>query len=142
MVGIYEVDKLSQQVDLLSKIVKGNWQGIHTVSIGNEFILAGKKNAQQMVDLTRQARQLLRAKGYKGYVVSVNVFYEVLQNPLLCQEQDYIAVNAHPYFDGNVLPENAGAFLKEMRKQVSAKCGGKYTMITGKCICSNSFLTP
>lgn len=130
MVGIYNVDALPQEINKIADIVKGNWDGIHTVSIGNEFILAGKKTAQQMVDLTRDARGRLRSKGFKGAVVSVNVFYEVLQNPLLCQEQDYIAVNCHPFFDGKVRPENAGAFVAEMRKQVSAKCGGKSVLIT------------
>jgi len=132
MVGIYEVDKLDQQCNMLADIVKGNWNGIHTVTIGNEFVLAGKKSPQQIVDLTRDARAKLRAKGFNGSVVAVNVFYEVLQNPLLCQEQDYIAVNCHPFFDGKVLPENAGAFVAEMRRQVTEKCGGKYVLITGK----------
>ena len=136
IIGIFEVDRLDEQVNQLASIVKGDWSGIHTVSCGNELILSGKKNAQQVVALTRDCRAKLRAKGYKGAVVSVNIFYEVLQNPILCQEQDYIAVNAHPFFDGNVRAENAGAFVAEMRRQVSAKCGGKYTMITGKCILS------
>lgn len=130
MVGIYDVDNLNQQCNMLSDIVKGDWSGIHSVSLGNEFILAGKKTAQQMVDITKAARACLRGKGFNGPVVSVNVFYEVLQNPLLCQEQDYIAVNCHPFFDGKVLPENAGAWVANMRKQVSAKCGGKYVLIT------------
>ncbi|KAF8423782.1 glycoside hydrolase superfamily [Tirmania nivea] len=130
MVGIYDVNNLDQQCNMLSDIVKGNWNGIHTVSIGNEFILAGKKTPQQMVDLTKDAREKLRAKGFKGSVVSVNVFYEVLQNPVLCQEQDYIAINCHPFFDGKVLPENAGTFVADMRRQVSEKCGGKYVLIT------------
>jgi len=130
IIGIFEVDRLDEQVNQLASIVKGDWSGIHTVSCGNELILSGKKNAQQVVALTRDCRAKLRAKGYKGAVVSVNIFYEVLQNPILCQEQDYIAVNAHPFFDGNVRAENAGAFVAEMRRQVSAKCGGKYTMIT------------
>ena len=130
LVGIYEVDQLGQQVQFLSDTVGGKWDGIDTVSVGNEFVLTGKKTAQQMVDLTREARVKLRAKGFKGAVVSVNVFHEVLQNKVLCQEQDYIAVNAHPFYDGTVSAENAGNFLAEMRKQVSKKCGGKYVLIT------------
>lgn len=132
MVGIYDVDQMDQQCNTLADIVQGNWNGIHTVSVGNEFVLEGKKTAQQMVDLTNDARTKLRAKGYKGPVVSVNVFYEVLQNPLLCQGQDYIAVNCHPFFDGKVLAKDAGAWVAQMRQQVSEKCGGKYVLITGK----------
>ncbi|KAF8436431.1 glycoside hydrolase superfamily [Terfezia claveryi] len=130
MVGIYDVNNMDMQCNMLSSIVNGNWKGIHSVMIGNEFILEGKKTAQQMVDLTKDARAKLRAKGFKGPVASVNVFYEVLQNPLLCQEQDIIAVNCHPFFDGKVPAKNAGAWVANMRKQVSAKCGGKYVMIT------------
>jgi len=131
MVGIYNVDNMGSECDGLAATVKGNWDSIHSVTVGNEFILEGKKTAQQMVDLTKDARARLRAKGYKGPVASVNVFYEVLQNPLLCQEQDFIAVNCHPFFDGKVLAKDAGAWVAEMRKQVSAKCGGKYVLITG-----------
>lgn len=132
MVGIYDVDNMDQECNKLSDTVKGNWNGIHSVTVGNEFILEGKKTAQQMVDLTKDARAKLRAKGFKGPVAAVNVFYEVLQNPLLCQDQDFIAVNCHPFFDGNVPAQNAGAWVAEMRKQVSAKCGGKYVLVTGK----------
>jgi len=117
-------------VNMLATTMGSDWGSVHTVSVGNEFVLQGKKTAQQMVDLTNEARTKLRAKGYQGYVVSVNVFVDVLQNPLLCEGQDYIAVNCHPFFDGNVTPEQAGTFVKNMRQQVSDKCGGKYTMIT------------
>ena len=123
---------MDSQVDLLVSEIAGDWSSIHTVSIGNEFVLQGRKSAQQMVDLTRTARGLLRGKGYTGPVVSVNVFYEILQNPLLCEEQDYVACNTHPFFDNSVVAENAGGFVAEMRKQVSAACGGKYVMVTGK----------
>ncbi|KAF8456074.1 glycoside hydrolase superfamily [Kalaharituber pfeilii] len=129
-IGIFEVDQLDQQVNQLANIVAGDWSNIDTVSVGNECILSGKKTAEQMVALTREARAKLRAKGFNGSVVSVNIFYEVLQNPILCQEQDYIATNAHPFFDGNVTPDRAGPFLEEMRKQVSKTCGGARVLIT------------
>lgn len=124
-VGIYEVDRLDDEVNTLAGIMNGDWTIVDTVSVGNEFVLTGKKSVGDMVALTNQARDLLRGKGYQGPVVTVEVFYKYLEDPALCDGSDYIAANAHPYFDGNVAPENCGEFLVEMSRQIKEKCGGQ-----------------
>ena len=132
MIGIFDLQDMDAQVNQIYTQLGGNWGAVHTITVGNEFILAGKCSPGQMTTYTTDARAKLRAKGYSGPVVSVNVAHEVIQNPSLCDGQDYIAVNCHAFFDGGVAAEGAGAFLKNMRQLVSQACGGKYTMITGK----------
>lgn len=132
MLGIWDVQTMDTSVQALCDAVAGRWSAVHSVTVGNEFILSGKCTADQMVAYTIDARTKLRAKGCPSPVAGVNVFYEVLQNPNLCNGQDFMAVNAHAFFDGGVAAEGTGAFLTNMRKQVSDKCGGKFTLITGK----------
>ena len=132
MLGIWDVQDMTTQVNLLSQYVGGNWDAVHSVMIGNEFILDGTCTASQMVSYTIDARTKLRAKGYTGPVATVNVFYQVMQDKSLCDSQDFIAVNCHPFFDGSVAAEDAGTWVENMRQQVSTACGGKYTLITGK----------
>ena len=148
MVGIHEVHKLTEQVNTLAGIVKGDdWKMIRTISIGNELLLGDKKlnaagtpigayNAGDVLALTNQGRSLLRAKGFQGHVVTVNIFYQVLQNPSLCNSQDILAINLHPFFDGAVKADGAGAFAKEMVRQIKLKpeCKEKIVLITGKLI--------
>jgi len=130
MLGIWDVQTMDNSVNTLCDIVAGRWDVVHSVTVGNEFILSGQCTADQMIAYTNDARAKLRAKGCPSPVAAVNVFYEVIQNPNLCSGQDFIAVNAHAFFDGSVASGGAGAFLTNMRQQVKDKCGGKYTLIT------------
>ncbi|KAI5793826.1 glycoside hydrolase superfamily [Peziza echinospora] len=129
-IGIWEVDQMQAQVNQLYSDLGKDWSSVTTVSIGNEFILSGKYNAAQMRAFTVDARSRLRALGFNGSVASVNVFYEVIQDPSLCLDQDIIAVNLHAYFDGHVKAEDCGAFVKEMVRQVGQACTGQTVLVT------------
>jgi len=66
------------------------------------------------------ARQALRAAGYAGPVVTVDTFLAVERSPELCDRSDYCAVNVHPFFDGSVAAEEAGAFVRRKVADVKA----------------------
>ena len=68
--------------------------------------------------------------GYTGPVVAVDTFIAILNNPSLCSASDYVAANAHAYFDGNVAASGAGAWVAEQGHNLAATCGGKAVLIT------------
>jgi exo-beta-1,3-glucanase (GH17 family) len=69
--------------------------------------------------------------GYTGPVVAVDTFIAILNNPSLCDASDYIAANAHAYFDGGVSASGAGAWVAQQASKLSSLCGGKDVLITG-----------
>jgi exo-beta-1,3-glucanase (GH17 family) len=69
--------------------------------------------------------------GYTGPVVAVDTFIAIYNNPALCDASDYIAANAHAYFDGNVAASGAGAWVSQQAQKLSSICGGKDVLITG-----------
>lgn len=69
--------------------------------------------------------------GYTGPVVAVDTFIAIYNNPGLCGASDYVAANAHAYFDGGVAASGAGAWVAEQASKLSSVCGGKGVLITG-----------
>jgi len=129
MLGLWNLDDMATSVNLLCQDVGNNWGSVHSVTVGNEFVFGGKYTVAQMLAFTKDAKAKLKAKGYSGWVASVNIFYEVLDNPSLC-DQDFIPVNCHAFFDGGIAADGVGKFLKDMSQQVITKCPGKTVLIT------------
>ncbi|OHE98555.1 cell wall glucanase [Colletotrichum orchidophilum] len=119
--GIFDISSISAQVASIIVAVGNDWSLIDTVSVGNELVNNGKATAQQIVTAVGQTRQLLRAAGYTGPVVTVDTFVAVLANPSLCDASDYCAMNIHPFFDSNTAAKDAGSFITSTVAQVQAK---------------------
>ena len=128
--GQYSTSVLQKQVDDLISQVNGNWGVINTVNIGNELVNAGKADPSEVVSRVNQYRQELRAKGYNGPVVTVDTMVAMRSHIELCTASDYCAINCHAYYDGNVLPEDAGSFVLGFVQQISSMAGGKTTIVT------------
>ncbi|KAL0936684.1 cell wall glucanase [Colletotrichum truncatum] len=119
--GLFDIGSIEQQVQTIMSAVKGDWSSIDTISVGNELVNNGKATAQEVITAMGQARQLLRAAGYKGPVVTVDTFVAVLANPSLCDLSDYCAVNIHPFFDASTAAKDAGSFVASVVNKVQAK---------------------
>lgn len=132
--GIYHINKIQDAVDTLSSAVKnvdGGWDNIHTVSIGNELVNSGESKPSDIKTAIDTARSALKSAGYSGKIVSVDTLVAVQNNDELCQYSDYIAVNSHPFWDGNVDASGAGDFLQKQISNIKSKCGGdKSVLIT------------
>lgn len=130
--GIYYVNAISSGVATLAAAVKNNggWSRVHTVSIGNELVNGGEATTAQVKAYVDEGRTALTAAGYTGSVVSVDTFIAVINNPALCGYSDYIAVNAHAYFDGYVTAEQAGDWVLLQIERVATVCTGKSVFIT------------
>ena len=64
-------------------------------------------------------------------MVAIDTFIAILNNPDLCDASDYIAANAHPYFDGQVAASRAGNWVAQQASNLASVCGGKEVLITG-----------
>ncbi|KAK0749806.1 glycoside hydrolase superfamily [Schizothecium vesticola] len=126
--GLFSLDDLSAQLDTLITAVAASsrgWAAVDTVSVGNELVNNGQATAAQVVGAVAAARARLRAAGFGGPVVTVDTFLAVERNPALCDASDYCAVNVHPFFDGSVAAEEAGAFVARKVADVRAVLGDK-----------------
>ncbi|KHC40032.1 hypothetical protein MGQ_02383 [Candida albicans P76067] len=129
--GIFDVSNIASGIESLAEAVKscGSWDDIYTVSIGNELVNAGSATPSQIKAYVDEGRKALKAAGYTGPVVSVDTFIAVINNPDLCDYSDYMAVNAHAFFDGHVAAENSGAWVLQQIQRVWTACGGKKNVL-------------
>lgn len=130
--GIYFVNDIANGISTLASAVKnhGGWDRVHTVSIGNELVNNGEATPAQIKSYVDQGRSALTAAGYTGPVVSVDTFIAVINNPALCDHSDYLAVNAHAFFDGYVTAQQAGDWVLLQIQRVATACPGKSVFIT------------
>jgi exo-beta-1,3-glucanase (GH17 family) len=111
--GIFSLSGLNDQISTLIAGVNGDWSAIYTVSVGNELVNSGEASAADVMAAVSTARGLLRAAGYGGPVVTVDTLAATVRpgNSILCDESDYCAVNAHPFFDSTATAAGAGEWL-------------------------------
>ncbi|KAG7124518.1 Serine palmitoyltransferase 1 like protein [Verticillium longisporum] len=124
MVRIYGIDceqVAKVQVASIVEAVGEEWSIVDTVSVGNELVNKKAATPSQVVSAMSRTRSLLRDAGYKGPVVTVDTFIAVRDNPELCDESDYCAMNVHPFFDGNTPADEAGSFITRVVSEVQSK---------------------
>ncbi|CAR27804.1 hypothetical protein ZYGR_0N02900 [Zygosaccharomyces rouxii] len=129
--GIYYVDSISDGVQTIADAVEkyGSWDDIVTVSIGNELVNGGQAVPSQVGQYIDEGKSALKNAGYNGDVVSVDTFIAVINNPDLCKYSDYMAVNAHAFFDKATAAENAGSWLLQQIQRVYEACSGEKKVI-------------
>ncbi|CAL9729498.1 probable family 17 glucosidase Scw4p [Monosporozyma unispora] len=129
--GIYFMDQIEQGVQTIQNAVNqyGSWNDVITVSIGNELVNSNQANPSQVGSYVAAGRSALQAAGYTGPVVSVDTFISVINNPELCQYSDYMAVNAHAYFDQNTAAQDSGKWLLQQIQRVWTACGGNKDVV-------------
>ncbi|KAG5985306.1 hypothetical protein E4U55_006786 [Claviceps digitariae] len=110
--GIWKPSSVQDEADKIIAGLNGDWDIVHTVSVGNELVNNGQASPQEIIRAVSQARSILRAAGYNGPVVAVDTFTAVLAHPELCNESDYCAVNAHAFFDSTTSPSECGQWLQ------------------------------
>ncbi|KAJ5972078.1 Glycoside hydrolase superfamily [Penicillium vulpinum] len=133
--GVYDLNNFPQSLNAFSDALPGptgrkDWSIFHTIAIGNELVNSGTNSAPEVAAAVLRARAILRAQGYPGPVVTVDTFGVLLDHPEMCRVSDYCAANCHAFFDGTQRPAGAGAYAIEQARSISARAGGKRTMIT------------
>lgn len=127
--GVYDINEVASEVSEIVAYAAGNWDNIHTVSIGNELINSGAASVSQVVAAVNTGRALLTAAGFTGNVVTVDTYVAVLNNPELCQCSDFAAINTHAFFNPDTTANEAGTFVSNVARQVQKACG-KTTIVT------------
>ena len=132
MAAVYDIHKVADEIRAIISDVKGDWDMIHTVAVGNEVINDKKASVRDVKQAVRTARHMLNQAGYHGCVVAVDVFSIFLQpqNEQLCDISDYVAANAHGYFDGSFPGSGDGEWLSKTHKNLEQACHGKNVTIT------------
>ncbi|CAI7568280.1 unnamed protein product [Penicillium glandicola] len=133
--GVYDLTNFPESLNAFGDSVTGpdgkkDWSIFHTIAIGNELVNSGRNSASDVVNAVQTARSVLRSQGYTGPVVTVDTFSVLLDHPELCAVSDYCAANCHAFFDSTQRPAGAGAYVLEQARSISARAGGKRTMIT------------
>lgn len=130
--GIFDMGSIESDIQALAQAVKenGSWDDIYTVSIGNELVNSGQATPAQISEYVQRGRTALKAAGYTGPVVSVDTFIAVINNPALCDCSDYMAVNAHAFFDGGIVAPDSGKWVLQQIQRVATTCPGKKVFIT------------
>mmetsp|Transcript_8707 Transcript_8707/g.10882 ORF Transcript_8707/g.10882 Transcript_8707/m.10882 type:complete len:443 (+) Transcript_8707:73-1401(+) len=135
--GIYEIDTNTitsglQTIKSAVEATSRGWSAVHTISIGNERVNDGKSSVSDLATAIKTARSWLSANAsdYTGYVVTVDTLVATVNNPGLCKISDYLAVNAHPYWDGGVVPSNSGSWLQQQISNLESACGSSNILIT------------
>lgn len=144
MLGVWNIDNIDKELDQIIKDVGDDWEHIDTLAIGNELVnnlivqnadkAKRRKKADDVVAALKKARTKIGAAKWKDVpIVVVDTWIAIKDHPVLCENSDYIAANAHTYFDGNVEAGNSGKFLQETVAQVLSdipSCKGKFIRIT------------
>ncbi|TQV98343.1 hypothetical protein V2A60_007909 [Cordyceps javanica] len=118
--GVWDIYAVESEARKIIAGIKGDWDMVHTVSVGNELVNSGQASPRQIIGAMKSTRSVLRAAGYKGPVVIVDTFMAVQAHPELCDASDYCAINAHPFFDSAVTASQAGHWLGETIRRVKS----------------------
>lgn len=123
--GIYFVDAIEAGISQIASAIEsyGSWDDVYTVSIGNELVNSGEASVSQIAQYVKTGRSALTSAGYSGPVVSVDTHVATINNPGLCEISDYVAINAHAYFDYNTEASGAGDWLLLQIQRVWTACG-------------------
>lgn len=121
MMGIWDINRVEDEASMMADGLDGDWDIVHSVSVGNELVNNGQATASDMVDAVTRTRAALRKAGFKGPVVTVDTFIATEAHPELCEASDYCAINAHPFFDSTMGAEDAGKWLQSTIKNVKSK---------------------
>ncbi|KAI3397884.1 hypothetical protein diail_10285 [Diaporthe ilicicola] len=104
----------------------GQWDIVELMAVGNEALYNGYCTAQQLVDLISHVKgELTEYTGPYTTTDIVGAWQEEEVQALVCDAIDVVAANVHSYFNADVLPIDAGDFVKGQIEIVEKACGGK-----------------
>jgi len=128
--GISDLKQVSSDIQTIIDAVKGDWSSIDTIAIGNELVFFKKASADAVISVMNSAKGQLKNAGFTGRVVTVDTVQAHLDNPQLCAESSYCAVNCHAFFDPHTDASSAGKFVISQAQSVAVLHPAKDTVIT------------
>ena len=128
--GIWSPSTVQDEAQKIISGVQNDWSMVHTVSVGNELVNNGQATPEELSSAVDQARSQLRDAGYQGPVVTVDTFTAALAHPEMYDSSDYVAINAHAFFDSSTTASQAGDWLKGTVARVQTAIPNKKVMVT------------
>lgn len=113
---VAETQELIRQVQ-----ASGGWSRVHMVALGNED-LSKNMAAAEVVQQVQTGMAILRAAGYQGHVVHPETVDGILNNKkIMCSPEagSRLAINLFPFFDPNVVAEEAGNAAARQTRLIS-----------------------
>lgn len=104
----------------------GQWDLVELMAVGNEALYNGYCTAQELVSLIQHVKSELT--DYTGPYTTTDIVSAWEQEDVqsvVCDAIDVVAANVHSYFSADVLPTDAGKFVKSQIESVEKACGGK-----------------
>lgn len=136
-IGPQGVDSIDSGVQDLINWVKnsngGDWSLFSTITVGNEAIYGGYCDGATLLSKIKSVKSTLRDAGYQGTVTTAEPPQSYINYSQLCTDTDgidYVGVNAHPYFDANTAPADAGDFILSQISTVQKACSNRDVQIT------------
>ncbi|GMM36513.1 hypothetical protein DASC09_038380 [Saccharomycopsis crataegensis] len=128
LVGIFYPDKWSDGVNTIKSAVsaRGTWGDIFAITVGNEDVNDGTYTASQMAGYVSSVKSAI---SNKVPVAAVDVYSTIWNNKDLCNG-DFVAANAHPYFDDSTSAGDCGTWLQTQITKLKSVCPGKNILIT------------
>ncbi|KAF5094153.1 hypothetical protein D0Z03_002170 [Geotrichum reessii] len=136
-IGSSNVDSIDQSVnDLIQWVQKengGDWNLFTTLTVGNEAIYSGFVDGNTLLGKIKSVKSILRSAGWNGPVTTAEPPQSYIDFPNLCTDTDgidYVGLNAHPYFDANTSPDQAGNFVLAQIGIAQNTCNNRNIRIT------------
>ena len=143
MAGVFHVDQVQSEIQAIADAVKmfgGSWDKIVAVGIGNEPTAVNPATGQpsyavsQVVGAVTAAKSQLTGAGAGSVPIgAVDTMMNMTSTDgiAMCQvaAADFCGINTHPFFNGQVLPEDSGPWISNWMKKLGSSVPGK-TIIT------------
>jgi len=125
VIGIFIRDSTCRADKDLSDIMAwGKWNLIEMFVVGNEALFQGFCSADVLAKYISEVGGKIKSNGFNGPVTTtepLNVLEQHYQ--VLCPAMDVVSINSHPYFNPDVAPSGAGAFLNAQLQRAEELCG-------------------
>jgi exo-beta-1,3-glucanase (GH17 family) len=126
--GLNTINNVAGDINTLIGMIKGNWDPINTVVIGNEVVNQGG-SAVAVVNAVNTARAALTAVGFTKNVVAVDTFNAHRDHPEICSASSYCAVNCHAFFNTETTASGAGQYVQQQIQPIQAAHPDKQVIV-------------
>lgn len=123
----------SQVADIVSWGTSNGWKDIEFIVLDNEAVMDNYCTAEELAAFVTAAKTTIKAAGYKGeFTISepLNIWQE--DGSALCGAVDFASANIQAFFNGDVVAENAGSFVKEEVEILKKICPQSTTVFVGE----------
>jgi len=118
-----DLEKNEEEIQAVIEVGKAGYADI--IAVGNEVMLRGDLNENEIIDLIRRVKKALPEIPV-GYV---DAYYEFATHPRICEECDIIMANCYPFWEGYPF-DHSLSYMKNMYQIAKNAAQGKKVIIS------------